>query len=440
MAETSPDLKFVDQTRHRIALRLLPFLFLLYIVNYIDRTNLAFAVLGMSHDLGFNDRVFGLGVGMFFISYVLMQIPGALLVERWSARKTIALCMLTWGLLTILTAMVKTPNQLYAARFVLGAAEAGFFPGVLVYLSHWFIREDRAKATGNFMAAIPLSSVVGAPFAGWILSHQWSDIQGWRWLFLLEGLPAVILAAVAFFYLTDRPKDAKWLSKEQREWVTDKIASEKKNAVQALTVFETIRSRMVVMLATACFFSYFMYYAFLFYFPTMLKAQSGLSNARIGVLGMLPYFVTFVAMQVNAWHSDRTRERTWHATVPLLVASLALLFLMTKPTSTPITLLLCVLVSTSTAYLPIFWAIPTEKLSSAAAPTAVGLINGFGSIAGFVGPYAFGDLKTRTGSFSAGLLILAVCGVLASILILRNQKRAPRQNQNAFAALSAAKL
>jgi ACS family tartrate transporter-like MFS transporter len=183
-----------------------------------------------------------------------------------------------------------------------------------------------------------------------------------------------------------------------------------------------------------------MYYAFLFYFPTMLKAQSGLSNARIGVLGMLPYFVTFVAMQVNAWHSDRTRERIWHATVPLLVASLALLFLMTKPASTPITLLLCVLVSTSTAYLPIFWAIPTEKLSSAAAPTAVGLINGFGSIAGFVGPYAFGDLKTRTGSFSAGLLILAVCGVLASILILRNQKRAPRQNQNAFAALSAAKL
>jgi MFS transporter, ACS family, tartrate transporter len=419
--------KFIDQTRHQIALRLLPFLFLLYIVNYIDRTNLSFAVLGMSHDLGFNDRVFGLGVGMFFVSYVLMQIPGAILVERWSARKMISLCMLTWGLLTVLTAMVKTPGQLYAARFVLGAAEAGFFPGVLVYLSHWFIREDRAKATSNFMAAIPLSSVIGAPFAGWILSHRWIDVQGWRWLFLLEGLPAVVLSAVAFFYLTDRPRDAKWLSPEQRHWLTEKIESEKSKATQALSVLQTIRSRMVIMLAAACFFSYFMYYAFLFYFPTMLKAQSGLSNQRIGILGMLPFFVTFVAMQINAWHSDRTGERIWHSTIPLLIGSLGLLGLMASPTSTAVTLGLCVLVASATSYLPVFWAIPSERLSSSAAPTAVGLINGFGSVAGFVGPYAFGDIKTRTGSFTAGLFMLAVCGVFSSILVHKNRNKKLRQ-------------
>jgi ACS family tartrate transporter-like MFS transporter len=419
------DKNFVDRTRHKVAVRLLPFLFLLYIVNYIDRTNLSFAVLGMSRDLGFNERVFGLGVGMFFVSYVLMQIPGAILVERWSARKMIALCMLTWGLLTVLTAMVRTPGQLYAARFVLGAAEAGFFPGVLIYLSHWFIREDRAKATSNFMAAIPLSSVVGAPFAGWILSHKWTHVQGWRWLFLLEGLPAVVLAVVAFFFLTDRASEAKWLSVEQRQWLTEKIISERSTATQSLSVMDTIRSRMVLLLTAACFFSYLMYYAFLFYFPTMLKAQSGLSDQRIGILGMLPFFVTFVAMQINGWHSDRSGERHWHATIPLLVASVALLMLMLRVNSTAITLGLFVLVSSSTAYLPVFWAIPTEKLGSSVAPTAVGLINGCGSIAGFIGPYAFGDLKTRTGTFTMGLLMLAGCAVLASILILKTRRPEP---------------
>jgi ACS family tartrate transporter-like MFS transporter len=430
MATPSPlldlvDKNFVDRTRHKVAVRLLPFLFLLYIVNYIDRTNLSFAVLGMSRDLGFNERVFGLGVGMFFVSYVLMQIPGAILVERWSARKMIALCMLTWGLLTVLTAMVRTPGQLYAARFVLGAAEAGFFPGVLIYLSHWFIREDRAKATSNFMAAIPLSSVVGAPFAGWILSHKWTHVQGWRWLFLLEGLPAVVLAVVAFFFLTDRASEAKWLSVEQRQWLTEKIISERSTATQSLSVMDTIRSRMVLLLTAACFFSYLMYYAFLFYFPTMLKAQSGLSDQRIGILGMLPFFVTFVAMQINGWHSDRSGERHWHATIPLLVASVALLMLMLRVNSTAITLGLFVLVSSSTAYLPVFWAIPTEKLGGSVAPTAVGLINGCGSIAGFIGPYAFGDLKTRTGTFTMGLLMLAGCAVLASILILKTRRPEP---------------
>jgi ACS family tartrate transporter-like MFS transporter len=303
---------------------------------------------------------------------------------------------------------------------VLGAAEAGFFPGVLIYLS-----EDRAKATSNFMAAIPLSSVVGAPFAGWILSHQWTHVQGWRWLFLLEGLPAVVLAVVAFFFLTDRASEAKWLSVEQRQWLTEKIISERSTAKQSLSVMDTIRSRMVLLLTAACFFSYLMYYAFLFYFPTMLKAQSGLSDQRIGILGMLPFFVTFVAMQINGWHSDRSGERHWHATIPLLVASVALLMLMLRVNSTAITLGLFVLVSSSTAYLPVFWAIPTEKLGSSVAPTAVGLINGCGSIAGFIGPYAFGDLKTRTGTFTMGLLMLAGCAVLASILILKTRRPEP---------------
>src|SRR5215831_10847778 len=208
-----------DRTRHKIALRLLPFLFILYIVNYVDRANLGFAAMGMARDLGFSDRVFGLGAGIFFASYMALQVPGALLVEKWSARRVISACMIAWGMLTVLTGLVQTPWQLYAARLVLGAAEASFFPGVIVYLSHWFQSADRAKAISNFMAAIPISFVIGSPIAGWIISHHWFGVSGWRWLFLAEGTPAVLLGALTFFYLTDRPTEAQWLDQEARACV-----------------------------------------------------------------------------------------------------------------------------------------------------------------------------------------------------------------------------
>lgn len=234
--------KFADHTRHRIGMRLLPFLFILYIANYLDRTSVAYAALGMSRDLGFSDRVLGFGMGIFFISYVAGQIPGALLVERWSARRMISATMIAWGLLTALTALVHTPGQLYFARFVLGAAEAGFFPGVIVYLSHWFKREDRAKATSNFMAAIPMSFVIGSPIAGWILGHRWFEVEGWRWLFVLEGMPAIVLGAAAFFLLTDWPGEATWLDPEQRQWITRELHEEKNVGTQAITVWQAFKS------------------------------------------------------------------------------------------------------------------------------------------------------------------------------------------------------
>src|SRR5580698_9577829 len=230
--------KAAIHTRHKIAVRLLPFLFVLYITNYLDRTNVAYAALEMSRDLGFNDRVFGLGAGIFFIGYVALQIPGALLVEVWSARRCITVIMLAWGSLTALTALVHSAGQLYLARFVLGAAEAGFFPGVVVYLSHWFIREDRAKAGSRFMAAIPLSFVIGSPLAGWIVGHRWMGIAGWRWLFVLEGLPAILLGVTAFFYLTDWPGEASWLAPRQREWLVNKLQEEKPADPGSATAWE----------------------------------------------------------------------------------------------------------------------------------------------------------------------------------------------------------
>jgi MFS transporter, ACS family, tartrate transporter len=414
----SASTRFADRTRHQVAVRLLPFVFVLYITNYLDRTSVAYAGLGMSRDLGFSDVVFGLGTGVFFISYVALQIPGALLVERWSARRMISATMIAWGFLTSLTALVHTPDQLYLARFALGAAEAGFFPGVVVYLSHWFVRQDRCKATSNFMAAIPLSFIIGSPLAGWILGRGWFHIQGWRWLFVLEGLPAIVFGVVAFFLLTDWPREAAWLAPEQREWIVQKLEEEKPAAVSAPSAWQAIRSPMILVLAGLTFLQYFSGYAIFFWMPTMLKRQSGYSDARVGLIGAIPYVVLFIAMLFNGWHSDRSGERHWHAAVPLFISAIGLLALVGRPHSMVLTIALFSMVAINTAYLPIFWAIPTEFLSASAAAASVGAINAVGSIAGFAGPSAFGYLVTRTGSFAVGMAVLAVFSVAAGLLIL----------------------
>jgi ACS family tartrate transporter-like MFS transporter len=417
-------------TRRQIALRLLPFVFVLYVANYLDRTNLAYAALEMSHDLGFNDRVFGLGAGIFFVGYVALQIPGALLVERWSARLCITIIMVAWGSLTVLTALIHDASQLYFARFVLGAAEAGFFPGVVVYLSHWFIREDRAKATGNFMAAIPLSFVIGSPVAGWILGHHWLGLEGWRWLFVLEGLPAVVLGMAAFFYLTDWPRQASWLRPQQRDWITQTLNQEQPAKVDCGSMWRALGSRSVLILAAVAFLEYFVFYTMAFWFPTILKRLSGLSNARVGWLGTLPYLACLIAMLINGWHSDKRAERRVHSAIPLFIGAAGLLGLLTLPGSLGLTLTLFSMLAMIHAFLAPFWALPTEILGESAAATAVGFINAIGSVAGFAGPYAFGYLNTRTGSFAAGMTVMLICCLAAGLLLLR----APEAPKTALSA------
>ncbi|HXM61573.1 MAG TPA: MFS transporter [Terriglobales bacterium] len=413
------DVKLADHTRHQIALRLLPFLFILYITNYLDRTSVAYAAIGMSRTLGFSDRVFGFGAGVFFVSYVALQIPGALMIERWGARRCISLILIAWGSLTALTGLIHTADQLYGARLLLGAAEAAFFPGVVVYLSYWFIREDRAKAGSNFMAAIPLSFIIGSPLAGWILGHPWMGVDGWRWLFLLEGVPAVLLGVVAFFYLTDRPKDAAWLAPEQRRWIERRLEEEKPVSERPITVWQALRSRPILLLASVAFLQYLVFYTFIFWMPTMLKRQSGFSDMRVGLLGTVPYLVGLIAMLVNGWHSDKTGERRWHSAVPLFVAALTLVGLITLPASMRISMTLFTVLCSTEAFLPVFWAMPSEILSNSAAAAGVGMINAVGSVAGFAGPFAFGYLNSRTGSFSCGLVLMMVCAVAGGLLVLR---------------------
>jgi len=418
-------------TVRKIGLRLLPFLFLLYIVAFLDRINVSFAGLEMTRDLNFSDRVFGLGAGIFFVGYVVFEIPGALLVERWSARKVIARILLTWGIVTVLVALVRTPVQFYAARFLLGAAEAGFFPGVLVYLTHWFRYEDRAKAAALFMAAIPVANVIGSPLAGAILNVHWAGWPGWRWLFVLEGLPAVVLGVVTLYFLPDWPVDAKWLAREERAWIIRELESEKtaKTAAREISIGQALRMPRVILLTLVYFLSVTGIYGFAMWFPTILKRATGYSNLTVTLLAALPYVAGVAAMLFNGWHSDRSRERRWHTAIPLFAGAACLGGAVFFSDQLAVAFALMIVVGAcTTAFLPSFWPLPSEFLVASAAAAAMGLINALGNLGGFLGPYAMGFFRSRTGSFTPGLLVLLSCMAGAGRLVLLLPARADAQS------------
>jgi MFS transporter, ACS family, tartrate transporter len=410
-----------QRARRRIARRLLPFLFLLYVVAFLDRMNVGAAALQMPHDLGFSEGVIGMGAGVFFLGYFLLEIPGALIVERWSARRWIARIMISWGLVTMFMAFIHTARQFYVIRFLVGAAEAGFLPGVIVYLTHWFRYQDRAKAVAFFYAANPLSYVIGSPLAGLLLGLSWLGMRGWRWLFIIEGIPAVILGVITIWYLTDWPEQAKWLRADEREWITAELQREKqaKQSRRSYRVWEALRHRDVILLTGSYFCAMTGSYGIAFWLPTILKRLSGKSDLKVTLLAALPYVAAFVTQQVNGWHSDRTGERRWHAAIPLFVCGIALALAVFYGTNLMMSVAMFVVAGGAFyGFQPVFWAVPTLFLSESAAAASIGLINAVGNLGGLVGPLVIGYLASRMHSFSPGLLYLVASLFVSGLLML----------------------
>jgi MFS transporter, ACS family, tartrate transporter len=426
---TKAELTDVGQrARRRVAYRLLPFVFLLFIVNYIDRANISFANLRMSADLGFSDRVYGLGVAMFYVPYLLFEIPGAIIVERWSARKWIARIMISWGIVTILTGFVHTAGQFYAARFFLGVAEASFFPGMIVYLTHWFRLRERSRAIACFFAAVPSASLIGSPVAGWLLGVHWWFLAGWRWLFILEGIPAIVLGIVTVFYMTDWPTQARWLPPDERNWLISELQGElqAKKKVRDYTILQAFSDRRILTLIAAWFLALTGSLGTIYWTPTFVKRVSGFSNQTVTTLLLIPALMGIVGMLINSWHSDKTAERRWHTAIPLVAAGLMFAFVILTRHNVPLAILFLLLASGSSyAYLPTFWAIPTLMLSETAAAATFGLLNSFGHLGGFAANFAIGFLNDRTHSLVASFGFIALVYVMAGSLILTLRIRNP---------------
>jgi ACS family tartrate transporter-like MFS transporter len=418
-----------ERARRRIMRRIMPFVFVLYIIAFLDRVNVSYAALQMKGALGFTDDVLGLGAGIFFIGYVVLEIPGSILVEKWSARGWIARIMISWGILAIIAGFINNATQFYWIRFLLGAAEAGFFPGIIVYFSHWFRYQDRAKAVALFMAAIPVSNMIGSPLSGLIMKVNWFGLAGWRWLFILEGAPAIIFGVLTIFYLTDWPHQAKWLPEDEREWITSQLEREKqiKLATHSFRILQALRNREVVLLTLAYFFMVTAVYGFQFWLPTIIQNLSGLSNMLVTLIAAIPYCVGLAGILLIGWSSDRTGERRWHTALSMLVTAIGLLLSVVLHNNTALAMsMFCLAAIGIYGYLPGFWALPTSFLSGTAAAASIGLINSFGNLGGFAGPYIVGYLSTVTHSFVAGVVYLSGSALVAAffVLSLRATKRA----------------
>ncbi len=432
---SQPQLSSLDSARRKAFRRLLPVLFLSYVIAYVDRQNVAVAKLTMIKDLpGFDNAVIGLGAGVFFLGYFLLEIPGSLMVERWSARKWICRIMVSWGLMAGLTAAVTTPNQFYVVRFLLGLAEAGFFPGVIVYLTHWFPSRDRAKALSYFLIATPFAQVMSPKISNMLLKIGTTEVvngetinhplvlgmTGWQWVYVFWAIPAVLLGIGVLFFLTDRPSQAKWLTTEEKEALESQLAEERAHSTKGkrMTVFEALRHPKVLLLALAYFCTVTGSYGVEFFMPSILKDWYALSLDNLTWLIMLPPLVAVGGQLLTGWSSDHFKERKLHATLPIILGAGALGLMPFSQGNLVLTVTLFMLAFAGfKAYMPAFWSLPNLFLAEAAAAGSIGLINSVGNLGGFLGPTLMGKVQTLTGSYAGGLYYL--CGsmlVSASII------------------------
>ena len=418
------------RTIRKIRMRILPLVFALFVIAALDRNNIGFAALTMNKELAISSQQYGFIAGIFFFGYFIFEIPSNLMLHKVGARVWIARILVSWGILAALTGLAQTAFHLYVARFLLGVAEAGYFPGILLYLTYWFRQRQLAQTVALFLTANPVANIVGAPVSGMILDHvHWFGISSWRWLLVLEGIPAILGGVLTYFLLPGRPAEAKFLAPREKDWITAELAQEEgqKLASHKLTVEQALVHGRVWHLTTIYFTALIGFYSMIFWMPQMLKALSSqYTNTTVGLLVTIPHLVGLPVMILVGRSSDRRLERRYHGAIPLSIAATALLLLgTTANTSVFLSVTLwCFVASGCFSLWGPFWSLPNEFLTGFSAAAGIALINCFGNLGGFVGPYAIGAISKRTGSFQAGFVCVAVSLLASAMLVLALPKRA----------------
>jgi MFS transporter, ACS family, tartrate transporter len=427
----------------KVMRRLIPFLILCYFVAYLDRVNVSFAKLHMNQALGFSEAAFGLGAGLFFIAYFLFEVPSNIFLERVGARVWIARIMISWGIVSAAFAFIPSiagatglSNNavFYTLRLLLGACEAGFFPGIIFYLTLWFPALYRARVISFFMLAIPISSIIGAPISGLLLNVTGFGLEGWQWLFIIEALPSVLVGLGVLFYLTDFPRQARWLQNDEIAWL-EGVQKKNKENIEHLSLFQALTDIRILLCALVYFCLNAASYGVAFFLPTIIKGF-GVSDTQTGLLAALPFVFGAIGMVLFGRHSDRTMERKGHVAVALLMAAIGigLSGLVSNPVI--IMALLCFAQIGVSSVPPMFWPLPASFLTGASAAAGIAAINSLGNLSGFAGPYAMGYLKDLTGNFTVGLLLLAGCAVLGAGVVAALSIDARREQSSGEVALA----
>jgi len=409
-----------QRVMRKITLRIVPFIMLLYFIAFLDRVNIGFAALTMNAELGFSPAVFGFGAGIFFLGYFLFEVPSNLILHKVGARIWIARVMITWGLVSGGMAFVQGTTSFYTLRFLLGVAEAGFFPGIILYLSYWFPAQKRAQVTAIFMAAAPISTALGSPISAALLEmHGMMGFAGWQWMFVLEAVPAVILGVVVLFWLTDRPEKAKWLSEEERGWLISTLQREQaaKQGTAQHSVWKGLLDKRVLALSLVYFGTSAGLYTLGIWSPQIIKTL-GVSSMTVGLLNAIPAVMAVAAMVLWARHSDKTGERSWHVIAACIVAAAGLFMAGSTASIVGVILALTIVNCGISASKPPLWSMPTLFLSGSAAAAGIATINSLGNLGGFVGPFMIGLIKQQTGSYTWGLWFVAGLLILSSLVVL----------------------